>query len=107
MLYDRHSEHTGGRCTVDIAARGKNLHAPFFPCDPGKDSGFDGGKVCHIEPCALSGDECSTDELGQCIRHIPIQHLHRFQISLPYQCSRLCQIRQMVLRKVLHLNEAA
>ena len=70
MLFDWYLKHL--RCTgaVDVAAIGKDLLSPALICEPCDDTGFDGRKVRHQELCALTRDECGSNELGQCIRHI-------------------------------------
>ena len=73
--------------------------------DPRDDSRLDGGEVCHIKTAAGFRHKGGADKLGQYQRYGVIEHFHGVRIATADQCPCGVQIRQMVLRQVLHLDE--
>lgn len=53
------------------------------------------------------GTECRADQLRKGIRHILVEHFQSVKAACPDKPSGFGQIVQMVLREILHLNDAA
>ena len=66
---------------------------------------IDGREVCHIKAAAGFRHKGGADKLGQYQRYGVIEHFHGVRIAAADQCPCGVQIRQMVLRQVLHLDE--
>ena len=101
MLYDRLMKHGRGRCTVQVFAIGKRLDRMRLPGKVGKDPGFDGRVVGDDKLHPRLWNESSTDQLGENLRHIVIEHFKRSIVILPDKISGLFQIWEMILRQVL------
>ena len=98
-------EHLAGRSAVDVTALGEYLLPPLLPSDPGDDPRFDGRKVRHEEAASRLGDKGGADQFGEHQRDRIVEQLHGVKAPVPHQRPGLFQIGQMVLRKVLHLDE--
>ena len=107
VLFDRNTEHLGSRSTVDVLALCKNLLPPFFSGKPCNNTSFDGGEVSNDEFAVTLGNECGADQLGQGIRHIFVEHFHSLEVTAANKPTGFCQILQVVLGQILHLNDAA
>ena len=77
----------------------------MLPSDPCDDPRLDGGEVCHIKAAAGFRHKGGADKLGQYQRYGVIEHFHGVRIAAADQRPCGVQIRQMVLRQVLHLDE--
>ena len=98
-------EHLAGRSAVDVTALGEHLLPPLLSGDPGDDPRFDGRKVRHEEAASRLGDKGGANQFGKHQRDGIVEQLHGVKAPVPHQCPGLFQIGQMVLRKVLHLDE--
>ena len=107
MLLHRDLEHLTGRGAVDVTAICKDLLTPDLTGKPRQHSGFDGREVRHDELAAFLRHKGCPDQLRERVRHILVEHLHRVEVTGADQTTGLSQIREMVLRQVLHLNNAA
>ena len=105
VLFHGDMEHLRSGSAVNVAALCKNLLPPMFPSDPCDDPRLDGGEVCHIKTAAGFRHKGGADKLGQYQRYGVIEHFHGVRIAAADQCPCGVQIRQMVLRQVLHLDE--
>ena len=91
-LLDRHMEHLGCSCFIDLPVRSEHFIYPLFPCQPCDHPCFDCWKVCDHKLPSLRWDERCPDQLGKCIRHISIDQpdtriiLRFYQISCFVQC---------------------
>lgn len=107
MFLHRDLEHLTGRGAVDVTAVCEDLLTPDLTGKPCQHSGLDGREVCHDELAVFLRHECRPDQLRECVRHILIEHLHRVEVTGADQTTGLSQIWEMVLREVLHLDNAA
>ena len=105
MLDHGDVEHLAGGSAVDIPALGEHLLPPLLSGNPGDDPRFDSRKVRHKEAASRFGDEGGADQLGEHQRDGVVEQLHGVKAPVPHQRPGLLQVRQMVLREVLHLNE--
>ena len=105
MLLDRDFEHLAGRGAVDVAALGKDLLTPLFTGHPCDDACFNGRKVRDNELLAVSGNEGRPDQLRERVRHILIQHFDTVVVTGADKGTCLSQIREVVLRQVLQLDQ--
>ena len=78
----------------------------MLPGDPCDDPRLNGGEVCYIKAAAGFRHKGGADQFGQHQRNGVIEHFHGIRIAAADQGSYCVQIRQMVLRQVLHLDEA-
>ena len=100
-------EHLRGGGAIDIAALGEHFLPPGLTGQPGDDTGLNRGKVGHDELIAVFRNESRADQLRERIRHILIQHFDAVIITGANESTCLCQVREMILRQVLHLDQAA
>ena len=107
VLHNRNAEHLRGRCTVNILTICKSVHLPLFIRKPGNDTSLNCWKVSHDKLHSRSWNKCSTDQLGECIRHIVINHLNVIERTCLDKLSCFRQVFQMILRKILQLNIAS
>ena len=105
MLLNRDMEHLAGRCTVNVAAISENLLSPLLSGKPCDDSCLDGCEVRHKKAVTGFRNECGTDQLRQHHRHRLIEHLYGFKVTAADQRTDFIQIRQMILRQILHLDQ--
>ena len=106
MLFHRHMEHLACRGAVNVTAALEHLQPPPLPRYPGDHPRLDCGKVRHDELPPILRNESRADELRERIRDILIEHGEGIKIPGFHQLPCLCQIRDMVLRKVLQLYNA-
>ena len=107
MLLDGNTEHLRCRCAVDVLAVGKDLLPPCFSGKPRNDTGFDCRKVRNNEfAVALRNKRCA-DKLGQRIRHIFVEHFYSIVIAAADKSTGFGKVGKVVLRQVLHLNDAS
>ena len=107
MLFYRNTKHLRCRTAVNVLAIGEYLHSPFLTCKPGKDSRFDCREVCYDKFPAILGNKCCTDQLRQRIRDIVIQKFQGIVVSASDKCPGIGKVRHMILRKILHLDDAS
>ena len=105
VLFYGDMEHLRSGSAVNVAALCKNLLPPMLPGDPCDDPRLDGGEVCHIKATAGFRYKSGADKLGQYQRYGVIEHFHSIRIAAADQCPCGVQIRQMILRQILHLDE--
>ena len=105
VLFHGDMEHLRSGSAVNVATVCKNILPPMLSGDPRDDSRLDGGEVCHIKAASGFRHKGGSDKLGQYQRHGVIEHFHGVRIATADQCPCGVQIRQMVLRQVLHLDE--
>ena len=107
VLFHWNLEHLRCGCAVDVASFFKNILAPGFSRKPCQHSGFNGGKVDNDKLAAAFRHKCGADQLRQGIRHILIEYFQSIKVTGADQAAGLDQIRKMVLRQILHLNNAS
>ena len=98
-------EHGGCAGTVNVAVLPEHLLPPGLTGQPCDDPRLDGGEVGHDEPASLFWHERGTDQLLQYIGRAVVQNFQGSEVAGTYQFPRLFQVRQMVLRQVLHLDK--
>lgn len=98
-------EHAACRRAVDVLAVRERVGLPFFACVPCDDACLDGGEVSHVEPAAVLRNEGNADKLAECVRDILVDHLHSLIVAGLHKRPRSIQVRQMVLRQILKLDE--
>ena len=99
-------EHIGGGRFINLAMRPKNLHAPFLSRQPAESARFNRRKIRHNEPASFLWHKRRADELGKHLRRIAKEILQRVKPSCFHKIARNFQRFQMVLRQILHLNQA-
>lgn len=107
VLFHWNLEHLRCGCAVDVASFFKNILAPGFSRKPCQHSGFNGGKVGNDKLAAAFRHKCGADQLRQGIWHILIEYFQSIKVTGADQAAGLGQIRKMVLRQILHLNNAS
>ena len=107
VFFNRDAKHLCCAGTVDIATVSENLHPPLLMRHPCDDPGFDGRKVRNDEFPALIRNESGADQLGEHIRDGIVQGVQRIIVSNAHQIACLLQVRHVILRKILQLNQPA
>ena len=107
MLLDWNAEHLRCRRTIDILAVGKDLLPPCFSGKPRNDTGFNCREVRNNEfAVALRYKRCA-DQLRKRIRHIFVEHFYSIVIAAADKSTGFGKVGKVVLRQVLHLNDAS
>ena len=106
MLDHGDMEHLAGGSAVDVSALGEHFLPPLLSGDPGDDPRFDGRKVRHKEAASRFRNKGGANKFGEHQRDGVVEQLHGVKAPVPHQRPGLFQVGQVVLREVLHLNEA-
>ena len=106
VLFYGDTEHLGRAGAVDILALGEYILPPLLAGKPCDDTGFNRGEVRHNELSVFLRHECCANQLGKGVRHILIEHFQSVKVTCPDKPSGFGQIVQMILREILHLNDA-
>ncbi len=106
VLLHRHMEHLACRGAVNVPAALEHLKPPPLPGNPRNHPRLNSGKICHDKLPAALRHEGRADELRERIRDILIKHGNGIKIPGFYQFPCLRQVRDMVLRQILKLNNA-
>ena len=107
MFLNGDLEHLAGRRTVNVAALFKDLLAPKLSGKPREYARFNRGKISYQEFAADLRNKSGAYQLRQRVRHIFVEKLHAVKVAGTNKRARLCQICEVVLRQVLHLNDAS
>ena len=107
VLFHRHMEHGGGAGTVDVAVLRKDLQPPGLAGQKRKDTGFNGGEVGNDEFVSVPRHKCRADEFRQDFRHGVIQCREQGVIAGTDKTSCILQMRHVILREVLQLDQPA
>ena len=107
VLFYGDAEHLRRAGAVDVLALGEYVLPPLLAGKPCDDTGFNRGEVRHNEFPVLLRHECRADQLGKGIRHVLIEHFQSVKVTDSNKPSGFGQIVQMVLREILHLNDAS
>ena len=107
MLFYGDAEHLRRAGAVNVLALGEYVLSPLLAGKPRNHPGFNCGEIRHNEFPVFPRHECRADQLGKGVRHIFIEHFQSVKAACPDKPSGFGQIVQMVLREILHLNDAA
>ena len=107
MLLYGYAKHLGRAGAVNVLTLGEYVLPPLLAGKPRNHPGFNRGEIRHNElPVFLRYEGCAN-QLGKGVRHILIEHFQSVKVAGPDKSSGFGQIDQVVLREILHLNDAA
>ena len=107
VLFHRYAEHLGRAGAVNVLTLGEYVLTPLLAGKPRNHPGFNRGEIRHNEFSVSLRHECRADQLRKGIWHVLIEHFQSVKAACPDKPSGFGQIVQMVLREILHLNDAA
>ncbi len=85
----------------------KDLLPPCLSGKPRNDTGFNSRKVSNDKFAVTLRHKRCADQLGQRIRHIFVEHFHTLKVAAANKSTGFGKVDEMVLRQVLHLNDAS
>ena len=105
VLYDRDTEHLRGRGAVDVSAVPECVKAPLLAAEPRNDAGLNRGEVRHDEMTALRGDKRCPHELAENLSRFSVHKLEGLKIPIRDGLPRKIEVRDVILREVLELDD--
>ena len=99
--------HTACRCLVDPTHPSELIKNPVLPSKPRKHTCFYGRKISHDKLAPIFRDKGSSDQFRECIGYGTVKQLNRIDLAIFYDFSCQIQVRQMILRNILQLYQAA
>ena len=101
----RHMEHSGRRSLINLPVGRKHIQPPPLPRKPRQHPRLNRRKIRHHKPAPRLRHKRRPYQLRKHLRRGTVKHLHILKPPLPHKPPRQLQIRQMVLREILHLHQ--
>ncbi len=105
MLLNRYTKHSAGALAVNITAIAENIYTPLFPGKVTEHAGLDRAEIANDEFVSRPRNERGPDQLRQHAGHTIVKGIQHLIVTGFHQFPRLLQVGEMVLRKILQLNQ--